>query len=117
MRIDAFPKLNLPALDGGATGGIAPGLPGGVGPGRPAGIGSDESRAGGFANAVMRAINQVDAQQHAAAAAATRFVKGEDDSIAGALLAAEQADLSFRFALQVRNKVVEAYQEIMRMQV
>ena len=33
------------------------------------------------------------------------------------MIAMEQADVSFRFMMQVRNKIVEAYQEILRMQV
>jgi flagellar hook-basal body complex protein FliE len=38
-------------------------------------------------------------------------------SLHDTMIAMEQADLSFRLMMQVRNKIVDAYQEIMRMQV
>jgi flagellar hook-basal body complex protein FliE len=42
---------------------------------------------------------------------------GRSDDIPGAALAVGMADLSFRRVLEVRNKFIDAYQEIMRMQV
>jgi flagellar hook-basal body complex protein FliE len=42
---------------------------------------------------------------------------GRSDDIPGAALAVGMADLSFRRVLEVRNKLMDAYQEIMRMQV
>ncbi len=45
-----------------------------------------------------------------------RFLSGEDEEIHKVALATEQAQLTFDLFLQVRNKVVSAYQEVMRMQ-
>jgi flagellar hook-basal body complex protein FliE len=45
-----------------------------------------------------------------------KVAQGEED-IHNAFIALEKADLALGIAVQVRNKVVEAYQEIMRMQV
>jgi flagellar hook-basal body complex protein FliE len=42
---------------------------------------------------------------------------GKTDDIPGAALAVGMADLSFRRVLEVRNRVLDAYQEVMRMQV
>ncbi|MGO9212512.1 MAG: flagellar hook-basal body complex protein FliE [Syntrophales bacterium] len=42
---------------------------------------------------------------------------GNSGSIHDAVIALEKADLSFRKMIQVRNKILEAYQEVMRMQV
>jgi flagellar hook-basal body complex protein FliE len=46
-----------------------------------------------------------------------RFLAGEGEEIHHVALAAQQAEMSFDLFMQVRNKVVSAYQEIMRMQV
>lgn len=42
---------------------------------------------------------------------------GKTDDIAGVMLAAEKADIALRAMVQVRNKIIDAYQEIMKMQV
>ncbi|MSV34242.1 MAG: flagellar hook-basal body complex protein FliE [Bryobacterales bacterium] len=55
--------------------------------------------------------------QHNAQQSAGRFLNGEGEEIHKVALAAQQADLSFQMFLQVRNKVISAYQEIMRMQI
>jgi flagellar hook-basal body complex protein FliE len=62
-------------------------------------------------------IGQVnDAQQHAADLA-ERFARGEPVDEQTLVLAMERASLAFQMTLQVRNKVLEAYQEVMRLQV
>ena len=50
-------------------------------------------------------------------AMATRAATGEDVDLHEVMLAMESAGLGFQLALQVRNKLVDAYQEISRMQV
>ncbi len=49
--------------------------------------------------------------------AAQNFLNGGDEELHSVALAAQRADLQFNLFLQVRNKAVSAYQEIMRMQV
>jgi flagellar hook-basal body complex protein FliE len=62
-------------------------------------------------------IGQVnDAQQHAADLA-ERFARGEPVDEQTLVLAMERASLAFQLTLQVRNKLLEAYQEVMRLQV
>jgi len=43
------------------------------------------------------------------------FAAGKTDNIQDVMIAMEKADIGFQMALQIRNKVLEAYQEIMRM--
>ena len=43
------------------------------------------------------------------------FAVGKQYNLHEIMIASEKADLSFRFLLQIRNKLLEAYQEIMRM--
>ena len=62
-------------------------------------------------------IGQVnDAQQHSADLA-QRFARGEPVDEQTLVLAMERANLAFQLTLQVRNKVLEAYQEVIRLQV
>lgn len=84
------------------------------------GLGNTEAvngEATGFADFLKNAINEVNALQQHSAAMKEKLVLGEIDNIHQVMIAAEKANLSFQLTLQIRNKVVEAYQEIMRMQV
>jgi flagellar hook-basal body complex protein FliE len=70
-----------------------------------------------FANVLHQAIQQVESFQNNADSSVNRFLSGEGEEIHKVALAAQQADLSFQMFLQVRNKVVAAYQQVMQMQV
>ena len=63
------------------------------------------------------AVNKVDLFQQNAQQSIDRFLSGEGDDLHKVALASQQADLSFQLFMQVRNKVISAYQEIMKMQV
>ena len=70
-----------------------------------------------FQSVLAEAVGQVEQFQSNAAASIGRFVSGEGEELHQVALATQQADLAFDLFLQVRNKVISAYQEIMRMQV
>ncbi|MCC6850385.1 MAG: flagellar hook-basal body complex protein FliE [Deltaproteobacteria bacterium] len=72
---------------------------------------------GSFASALKRSLTEVNALQQKADAAITALATGGKVSLHETMIAMEQADVSFRMMMQVRNKIVEAYQEILRMQV
>ena len=72
---------------------------------------------GGFANLLQEAVAQVDTAQRQAEDAARDFAVSEAQSVHDTVLRLEQADLSLRLLTQVRNKVVDAYQEFMRMSI
>ena len=74
------------------------------------------SAPGGFASALSDAIGRVEQFQQNSQNAIGKFLSGEDEEIHKVALATQQAELSFDLFLQVRNKVVAAYQEVMRMQ-
>jgi flagellar hook-basal body complex protein FliE len=58
------------------------------------------------------------AQSHQSAEAAVRdLAAGKTDNMPGVLLQVAQADLSFRLILEIRNRLSEAYQDVMKMQV
>ncbi len=62
------------------------------------------------------AIGRVDQFQQSAQSSVAKFLSGEDEEVHKVALATQQAAMSFDLFLQVRNKVVSAYQEVMRMQ-
>jgi flagellar hook-basal body complex protein FliE len=70
-----------------------------------------------FQSVFSDALHKVESFQNNAQQSVDRFLNGEGEEIHKVALATQQADLSFQMFLQVRNKVVSAYQEIMRMQV
>lgn len=78
---------------------------------------SGAAGAGGFQSLLEGMIGQVEQSQAQATQAAQNFLSGGDEELHSVALAAQRADLQFDLFLQVRNKAVSAYQEIMRMQV
>lgn len=69
-----------------------------------------------FADLLETLVTTTDAQQRAADQSAQGVHSGGDKNLHQAMIAMEQADISLRYMVQVRNKAIEAYQEIMRMQ-
>ena len=68
-----------------------------------------------FGQVLKQAVERVEQDQKGAAEAATRLVTGQAVDLSEVMIASERANLSLGLALQVRNKMLEAYQEIMRM--
>ncbi len=95
-------------------------FPGIAGLGGPEGAGQSgkaKEGTGSFASVLEKSLGEVNAMQQKADAAITALAAGEKVSLHETMIAMEQADVSFRMMMQVRNKIVEAYQEILRMQV
>ncbi len=69
-----------------------------------------------FADFIKSYIQDVNSKQIEADKSIEKFIKGEKD-ITSTVLAVEKAEVSLQLFLQIRNKLVQAYQEIMRMQV
>ena len=72
---------------------------------------------GAFQDIFTSAVQRVEETQANASASIERFLSGDGEDLHTTILAANQADLSFNLFLQSRNKVVSAYQEIMRLQI
>ncbi len=68
----------------------------------------------GFGDLLRQAVGQVNQLQQAADTATQEFSVGRTQDVASTLIAIEKANLGFQLTLQVRNKLLEAYQEIMR---
>jgi flagellar hook-basal body complex protein FliE len=69
-----------------------------------------------FSSVLSNTIDNLQSLQTQADDTARKFMAGENDEIHDIALAGQQAELAFELGLQVRNKVVNAYQEIMKMQ-
>jgi len=73
---------------------------------------------GGFSEALKSAIEQTSQAQHKARDLARSFSIGEPDvQLHDVMVSAQKANISFQQMIQVRNRLVSAYQEIMNMQV
>jgi flagellar hook-basal body complex protein FliE len=70
-----------------------------------------------FSTVLQHAVETVNQLQANAETAARDFVVGRTQSVHDTMIAMEKADVSLRLLTQMRNKAVEAYQEIMRMQI
>jgi flagellar hook-basal body complex protein FliE len=70
-----------------------------------------------FADSLKKAVNSVDALQKDADVKMQELATGKSQNIHETMIAAEKADIALKLMVQVRNKIIDAYQEIMRMQV
>ncbi len=70
-----------------------------------------------FAEALERAVRQADELQRRADAAAAALADGRTDDVHAVMVAMEEANLALQLAIQVRNRLLESYQELLRMQV
>ncbi|CAM4037328.1 flagellar hook-basal body complex protein FliE [Lederbergia lenta] len=70
-----------------------------------------------FGEFLTNAINDVNGAQIQSDIATDKLARGEDIELHNVMITAQKASISMQTALEVRNKAVEAYQEIMRMQV
>ena len=72
---------------------------------------------GEFANILADALDKADAADAQSQSDTTALLTGNVDDIAGTVVDLEKADVALRLTIQVRNKVLDAYNEVMRMQV
>jgi flagellar hook-basal body complex protein FliE len=82
------------------------------GPGR-----SSAATLDSFGQILGDAINSINEKENNANNAIARLAAGDDVELHQVMMATQEADIALHLALQVRNKVVEAYQDVMRMQV
>jgi flagellar hook-basal body complex protein FliE len=88
----------------------------GIVPPVPAALPSATAGSTGFSSVLKGALESVESTRDASQQTIERFLSGEGGELHETILAAQRAELSFEMLLQVKNKVVQAYQEVMRMQ-
>ena len=70
-----------------------------------------------FGSAISNALQQVNAQQHKATAITEAYERGDTHDIVSVMIERQKASLGFETTLQVRNKLLSAYRDIMNMPV
>jgi len=74
-------------------------------------------QSGEFQKVLSGSIDKLESLNNDASEAVQKFLTGENEELHTAILATQKASLAFELGLQVRNKVVDAYQEVMKMQI
>jgi flagellar hook-basal body complex protein FliE len=105
---------SAPGIDEMTTGPVA--APGRTGPSADVRPGSEASPTS-FAGLVGNLVQSVDAKSKAADTEVRKLMLGESDNIHRSMIAMQEAGLAFNLLVEVRNKLVESYQELMRMPV
>lgn len=91
---------------------ITPNIASGV-----AAIQSCKAKGAQFASMLADLVQDANGTQVKADQVFEQFVTGETENVHDVVLSVAKADVSFRLLLEIRNHLMEAYQEIMRMQV
>lgn len=82
----------------------------------PAALQPEVTSEGGFRDVLHSAIDDIQQLEGQAETKVAGVISGQGTDVHSALIAVEKADLSFQLMMQVRNKIVSAYEEISRMQ-
>jgi flagellar hook-basal body complex protein FliE len=108
--------MQIPAITSGVAGisGLSGSSLGGVGSVQSPSTGSGS---GGFGSMLMDAISGLNQSQNTAASDSVALATGQATDVTSVVSDVEKANLEMQLAVQVRNKAVDAYQEIMRMQI
>lgn len=77
----------------------------------------EEAQGVDFSQFLNEALNKVNDMQLESDNLTNEFAAGKTDNIHQVLIAAEKADISLQLTMQIRNKIMDAYSEIMRMQI
>ncbi len=70
-----------------------------------------------FGNLFTKLVDEVDSTRQAAAAETQKVMLGQSDQVHGAMISLQESSLALSLMIEVRNKLVESYQELMRMPV
>jgi flagellar hook-basal body complex protein FliE len=75
-----------------------------------------ESQQGGFAELLKGSINKTNEMQKTASSAVESAIIGQEQDLHRVMIAQEEASITFDLLMEVRNKLLEAYQQVMSMQ-
>jgi flagellar hook-basal body complex protein FliE len=79
-------------------------------------MGAGDSEGFNFGDVLKNAVHSVDQVNDNAAAQVSNLLQGGNSDVNSVMIAVEKADVSFQLMMQVRNKIVSAYQDIEKMQ-
>jgi len=117
-RIEAMMAQLKAAATKPAAPALAPGGPGALGGIGGAGAVNEGPSKVSFSDALKNSLEQVSNSQKHAEELGQKFAMGDDSvSLSDTMIAMQKSSISFQATVQVRNKLVSAYHEIMNMQV
>lgn len=108
LAIARGPVGDAPSITGGA-------IQGGITTDGRGAVGGATGTGTAFSDRVSDFLGDVTRLDGRAADASEGYMRGEHDDVHGTLIAMQEADVALRFATNVRNRVIEAYREVMRM--
>ena len=79
-------------------------------------LGAENGRGVKFQRYFQRSLNNAKETEAADQAGTLALLAGEDNGIHATMIESQKAELALNLAIQIRNKVVDAYNEVMRMQ-
>jgi len=83
---------------------------------KPSTTGQASTEGPQFADILKQALQEVNEAQHTSEQEARNLISGNSTDMHTAILAVQKADVSFQMMMAVRSKLVDAYREVMRMQ-
>jgi flagellar hook-basal body complex protein FliE len=84
---------------------------------QPTATGSAQPTSDSFSSMLGQFVSDVNAQQNVSAQTVSALQSGQNVPLHQAVIAMEEANVSFQLMVEVRNRLLDAYQEIMRMQI
>lgn len=78
---------------------------------------AEQKSGGGFKNTISNFVNEVNDLQVKAGESIENFASGKVENVHEVMIAMSKAEVSFKFMMETRNKLIDAYKEIMKMQV
>ncbi|MGD1019087.1 MAG: flagellar hook-basal body complex protein FliE [Verrucomicrobiia bacterium] len=78
---------------------------------------SGAATATSFTDVLSKAVGEINAKQVAANEAVSGLLSGQNVSLHQAMISMQEANVSFQLMVEVRNKLLDSYQELMRMQI
>lgn len=84
---------------------------------QPLSVGSAQPANGSFSSMLNQMVDDVNTKQQVSAQAVSALQSGQSVPLHQAVISMEEANISFQLMVEVRNRLLDAYQEVMRMQV
>lgn len=108
LQSPILPRLQPPTRTDSPEGPVK--IPGGL-----SSFGTTQVQPGGFSQVFDQLVSSVDAKQNEAQSLTRDVLLGKSDQLHQSMIAMQEASVAFQLMVEVRNKVVESYQELMRM--
>lgn len=120
LKLTAVPQVTGPAADN-ISSAPAPSIPASelatINTDIPVQSAAGTQSTGSFQNVLGDFVGEVNAEQNAASSAVAGMLSGKNVSLHQVMISMEEANISFQMMVEVRNKLLDSYQELMRMQI